>query len=201
METVYKFKSPEEAAQIMKTAAETGQKLCISGRATQAKPPPGMIQLNTGMLAYLREEHPGDMLLRCGAGLPLQALKKRIGALAEKWPDYPGTVGGCFCGSIDRDAHRYLAARVLSIKIVITSGQIITLGSLAVKDVAGFKIAPLFAGSQGKLALVSELVVNISPVFRDFTPRAKIVLDSQSASLRKLYEDFIKVFDPDELLS
>ncbi len=199
----YKKIAPEsidDFARIFGEAREAGLKLSIRGLCTQGTVPDGVLEVSTLNLRDFDPGYEGNMVVSVGAGLKYSELKSFIGKAAESWSDYGGTVGGLFCGSRKYQAFQQLYSRVLSIKIIRTNGDIITLGSKAVKDVAGFRIIPLFAGSRGRLGLVAELAINTAPMYREFHDFTPISHQSKKSAGNKIIAGLYKLFDPQGIL-
>src|SRR2546426_4128393 len=85
-------------------------------------------------------------------------------------PDSAGepaaTVGGVVAtGDSGPLRHRYGAARdlLLGITVALSDGTLARAGGRVIKNVAGYDLAKLFAGSFGTLGLILEVVVRLHP--------------------------------------
>ncbi len=77
-----------------------------------------------------------------------------------------GTVGGRFCSvsakpAIDRDDT--WGQNLLGLKVVLPTGDILELGGKCIKDVAGYNLKFIFAGSRGSAGVVIDLVFRCYP--------------------------------------
>jgi len=129
-------------------------------------------------LDQLLELRRGDFTVTVQAGLPLAALQ---GALAEaqQWlaVDWPwgsgpdgsasGSVGGLVARGLAGGARqRYLGVRdqLIGIGLMRADGTAARAGGQVVKNVAGYDLMRLLAGSWGSLALISELTLRTLPI-------------------------------------
>ena len=53
---------------------------------------------------------------------------------------------------------------VLSLEVVLASGEVIRFGSRNVKDVTGYRLSGLFCGSEGTLGIVTEITLRVVPL-------------------------------------
>jgi glycolate oxidase len=53
---------------------------------------------------------------------------------------------------------------VLSLEVVLASGEVIRFGSRNVKDVTGYRLSSLFCGSEGTLGIVTEITLRVVPL-------------------------------------
>ncbi|WP_320045387.1 FAD-linked oxidase C-terminal domain-containing protein [uncultured Desulfobacter sp.] len=53
---------------------------------------------------------------------------------------------------------------VLSMEVVLASGEVIRFGSRNVKDVTGYRLSSLFCGSEGTLGIVTEITLRVVPL-------------------------------------
>ena len=85
-------------------------------------------------------------------------------------PPNPGgsaTVGGVVaCGDSGPLRHRYGAARdlLLGMRVALADGTLARSGGRVIKNVAGYDLAKLFAGSFGTLGMIVEVVVRLHPL-------------------------------------
>ena len=53
---------------------------------------------------------------------------------------------------------------VLSMEVVLATGEVIRFGSRNVKDVAGYRLQALFCGSEGTLGIITEITLKVVPL-------------------------------------
>lgn len=111
---------------------------------------------------------PAEMTVRVLAGTPVVDLD---GVLAERGqrcalPDRGGTVGGAVAVGRDHLGRRgrgTVAASVLQVRYVSAEGRVVTGGGPTVKNVTGFDLPRLMAGSLGTLGLLAEVILRTNP--------------------------------------
>ena len=200
MSTLITYSDPAEFARFFIEASEGKSLLCIRGFGTQGGKTGNRIIVSTKKLDSIQDESGGDLTLNVGSGVPCSRVKEILSPVSDSWPDYNGTVGGCICGDKNNPAYNYLISRVMSITIVRTNGSVIKLGSESVKDVAGYRIAPLFFGSQGKLGLITSIILNKAPIFRDYSPVNTNKNFSGSNKPAAEIDSIMQLFDPAGIL-
>jgi glycolate oxidase FAD binding subunit len=116
------------------------------------------------------EHAAGDLVARVQAGVTLGQLGSVLGLAGQQLAlDAPleATVGGVVAtGTAGPRRFRYGAPRDLLIGItaVRADGVVAHAGGKVVKNVAGYDIGKLLAGSQGTLALITEATFRLHPV-------------------------------------
>ncbi len=148
-------------------AAGSGSKLDWGGLAKGAE-----LLISTQRLNRLIDHAAGDLTVTVEAGMPLLDLQAKL-ATAHQWvaldPSFGdrATLGGIVA---TRDAgsrrHRYGGVRdlCLGISFVRYDGQIVKAGGRVVKNVAGYDLMKLLAGSFGSLGIISELTLRLYPL-------------------------------------
>ncbi|MDQ3681407.1 MAG: FAD-binding oxidoreductase [Actinomycetota bacterium] len=169
--------SPEEAAEVMRTAGEEEKGVRVRGGGTksswgQSTQAPE-IDLSSERLDQVVEHNEGDMTAVLQAGVPLaraqEALADANQMVALDPPlgeDGRATIGGVVAtGDSGPLRHRYGAARdlILGITVVLSDGTIAKAGGKVIKNVAGYDLAKLFTGSFGTLGLIVEVVMRLHP--------------------------------------
>ena len=171
--------SPEEAADVLRTAAEEELRVRMRGAGTKRSwggPPPQApdVELSTERLDELVEHNEGDLTAVLQAGVPL-ARAQEVFAEANQmialdpWlgEDGTATIGGVIAtGDSGPLRHRYAAARdlILGITVVLGDGTVARAGGKVIKNVAGYDLPKLFTGSFGTLGLIVEVVMRLHPL-------------------------------------
>lgn len=168
---------PGAAAAVLARAAAAGERVRPSGGGTKrAWGAPGRgaeIELSTGALEEIVAYDPGDLTAVLRAGLPLaraqQAFAEHAQALALDPPDPGGaaTIGGVVATADSGPwRHRHGSARdlVLGATVALADGTLAKTGSRVIKNVAGYDLAKLYAGSFGTLGTIVEVVVRLHPL-------------------------------------
>ena len=182
----------EELCSVLAAAAEGGTPVRFRGGGTKigwrAPAPPEALELSTAGLSGILEHNAGDLTAVLEAGVPLaeaqSTFAKEGQMLALDPPDGGATVGGVVAsGDTGPLRGRYGGPRdlVVGMRVALSDGTLAKSGGKVIKNVAGYDIAKLFAGSFGELGAIVELSVRLHPV----APSASTVIGSAS--------------DPDEL--
>jgi glycolate oxidase FAD binding subunit len=147
--------------------------------------------LETGGLDRILEHNVGDFTAVLEAGVPFAEAQATFAAQGQRlaWdPPDPGgaTIGGIMAtGDSGPLRHRYGGVRdlVVGASVVLSDGTIAKSGGKVIKNVAGYDLAKLFAGSYGTLGLIATVSVRLHP------------LPEKTATIRVASDD------PDELLA
>ena len=105
-----------------------------------------------------------DLSIEAEAGVPAMALSghvRKAGFRLDGWPeDYPGTVGGLICGRKGGTV-RHL---IMGMDIIDGRGKHLRFGGRVRKNVSGFDVPGLMAGSRGRLAWMERVYLRLSPL-------------------------------------
>jgi len=166
----------EEVAAALRRAADArqpiqirgaGTKLCWGGPIREAAAVLDMRGLNR----VLAHEH-GDMTATVEAGATLRDVNRTL-ALHGQWlpldPPFAdtATIGGILATNDSGPLrHRYGTPRdlVIGIRIATTEGVLSKAGGQVVKNVAGYDLGKLMAGSFGSLAAIVSATFKLSPI-------------------------------------
>jgi glycolate oxidase FAD binding subunit len=168
----------ERFAQALAGAAEAGRGVRVLGAGTKrgwgrplAQPP---LELSTTALVELREHNEGDLTAVLEAGVPLAAAQARFAAAGQMLALDPplgesdgATVGGVVAtGDSGPLRHRYGGARdlVVGMTIALSDGTLARSGGKVIKNVAGYDLAKLLAGSYGTLGAILLLSIRLHPL-------------------------------------
>ncbi len=175
--------SPGEAAAVMGRCGADGLRLRIRGGGTKlgwgrplADPD---VELSTARLDRIVEHNAGDLTAVLQAGVSLaraQAAFAEAGQMLALDPPLGGrgdggagdgaTVGGVVATADSGPLrHRYGGVRdvVVGITVALSDGTLARAGGKVIKNVAGYDLAKLFAGSFGTLGLIVEVAVRLHP--------------------------------------
>ncbi|MFM7453379.1 MAG: FAD-binding oxidoreductase [Cyanobium sp.] len=149
------------------------------GAAVQAGPGQSEpLVLSTARLNRILSFSPEDFTVTVQAGTPLVALQQELAhhrqwlALDWPWGSGPdgrasGSVGGLVARGLAGGARqRYLGVRdqLIGIGLMRADGTAARAGGQVVKNVAGYDLMRLLAGSWGSLALIRELTLRTLPI-------------------------------------
>ena len=164
----------DQAAGVMSAAAGLGMTVVPrgSGRMISWGPPPARCDVITDMTRMDRilEHAAGDLVVRAEAGVTLGQLGKVLGEKGQRLAlDAPpgATVGGVVAmGAAGPLRLRYGTPRdlLIGITVVRPDGRVAHSGGKVVKNVAGYDIGKLFAGSRGTLGLITDATFRLHPL-------------------------------------
>jgi glycolate oxidase FAD binding subunit len=167
--------STAEAAAVLHAAATL--RLTVVARGTGSHldwaPAPAScdVIIDTGHLDKILEHTAGDLVVSMQAGVCLDDLAKALAAAGQRLaldpPDGGGTVGGVIAtGAAGPLRYRYGSPRdlLIGITVIRADGTVAKAGGKVVKNVAGYDIGKLFAGSYGTLGLITEATFRLHPL-------------------------------------
>ena len=126
--------------------------------------------LTAAGLNRILEHDPGDLTCTVEAGVRLSELRAALAASGQRLSlDPPGdpTIGALLAQNLSGPLrHRFGAPRdlVLGATLVLADGTIASAGGKVVKNVAGYDLARLVCGSEGRLALIGRASFRLHPV-------------------------------------
>jgi glycolate oxidase FAD binding subunit len=121
-----------------------------------------------GIVSY----EPAELVITARCGTPLAELEAALLACGQHLPFEPphfgptATIGGCVAAGLS--GPRRLAAGplrdfVLGVKLLDGRGEVLRFGGQVIKNVAGFDVARLLAGSLGTLGILLEISLKVLP--------------------------------------
>jgi glycolate oxidase FAD binding subunit len=143
-----------------------GTKLTWGGAPERAD-----VMLSTARMDAVLDHAAGDLVVVAQAGCRIEALQATLAQsgqmLALDPPQAGATIGGIVAtGASGPRRLRYGTPRdlVIGIKLVLSDGTIAHAGGRVVKNVAGYDLGRLFAGSFGTLGLIAEVTFRLHPI-------------------------------------
>jgi glycolate oxidase FAD binding subunit len=172
-----------EAAATMRAAASLGMTAVPRGAGTRlawgAPPTSCDLVIDTLRLNRVLEHAAGDLVVRVQAGVGLDQLAAVLAEAGQRLaldpppsqdPTTDGTAAGTIGGVLATGAAgplrlRYGTPRDLAIGITVVraDGTVASSGGKVVKNVAGYDLGKLFAGSYGTLGLIAEAAFRLHP--------------------------------------
>jgi glycolate oxidase FAD binding subunit len=128
--------------------------------------------LETGALDRILEHNVGDFTAVLEAGVPFAEAQATFAKEGQRLAWDPPDLGGATIGGIVATAdsgplrHRYGGVRdlVVGATVVLSDGTVAKSGGKVIKNVAGYDVAKLFAGSFGTLGLIAMVSVRLHPL-------------------------------------
>jgi len=172
-------------AETLRTASARKSSLRIHGGGTKSfygNPTAGEA-LSTSAYSGIIEYEPTELVITARAGTPLTeieaALKEKGQMLAFEPPHFAAgaTLGGCIAAGLSGPRRPYAGAvrdLILGVRVLDGTGADLRFGGQVMKNVAGFDVSRLMAGSMGTLGVILEVSLKTLPL-----PAAELTLCQQ----------------------
>ncbi|WP_374651571.1 FAD-binding protein [Dongia sp.] len=190
--------SDQELADIVRTSAAEEVPLALIGHGSKAGwgRPVGGRAVSLRKFSGIVDYAPAELVLTVGAGTPLsqieQVLKAERQHLAFEPPDLgpvfgatvgQATIGGTIACNLSGPRRPFAGAArdfFLGFKGVNGSGEIVKAGAKVVKNVTGYDLPKLVAGSFGTLVAMTEVTLKVVPA-----PEAVVALALENIDISK----------------
>jgi glycolate oxidase FAD binding subunit len=125
-------------------------------------------RVHSGIVAY----EPSELVITARCGTPLaeveSTMRERGQVLAFEPPHFgDATVGGAVAAGLSGPARQSVGALrdfVLGVKVMDGRAQVLTFGGQVMKNVAGYDVSRLMAGSLGTLGIILEVSLKALPL-------------------------------------
>ena len=196
----------QQVSQIVKLAAEARIPIVPrgmgSGLAAASVPTPsGCIVLSLTRMNHILEIDPENATVKAEAGVITADLQAAVEKHGLFYPPDPSsirhsTIGGnvaCNAGGPRCLKYGVTGDYVLGLTVVLADGRILKTGGKPIKDVTGYDLNGLFTGSEGTLAIVTEVLLRLITLPRHFkTALAEFnSLDDASRTVNAILADGI----------
>jgi glycolate oxidase FAD binding subunit len=166
--------TPEALAAALAEATRDGRRVLPRGLGSRVGPgargTPADLVLSTRGLDGLVAHDAADLTVTVQAGMPLAALDDHLAAHAQWLPHQPwrrrGSVGGLLASGADGAlALRHGRTRddLVGVRVALADGTLARGRGRVVKNVAGFDLPRLLAGSLGTLGVIVEASFKLCP--------------------------------------
>jgi glycolate oxidase FAD binding subunit len=178
----YLATSEEQVAEIVRDAAAARRLLEIVGGGSKralGRPVQAEHCLDLSGLSGITLYEPEELVLQAKAGTPLADIESALAAhgqtLAFEPPDLSGllgsapsgqTIGGITATNLSgprRTTSGAMRDHLLGVRAVNGSGELFKAGGRVVKNVTGYDLCKLLAGSFGTLAVLTEVTIKVLP--------------------------------------
>ena len=166
--------STGDVSAVLVLASEHGVPVTAYGAGTSLEghviPVHGGISLDLSRLDRIVEISPENLTATVQAGVTRQALARAAGEHGLFFPVDPGadaSLGGMAAtNAAGTTTVRYgkMRANTLALEAVLADGRVVSTGSRAAKTSAGYDLTGLLIGSEGTLAVITELTVRLRPI-------------------------------------
>jgi glycolate oxidase FAD binding subunit len=166
-------------SQQVAAAAGSGARLCIRGGGTKdfyGNEPCGEV-FDTRDWRGIESHEPSELVITARAGTPLVEVEAQLASkrqmLAFEPPHFGegATLGGCIAAGLagPRRAsagYAWGAVRdaVLGARLIDGRGRLLKFGGTVIKNVAGYDVARLLAGSLGTLGVIVDVSIKVLPL-------------------------------------
>ena len=164
----------EQVVEVVRLAAELGVPITTRGAGTGLAggciAPEGGVLLSTERMDRIVEIDTANQVAVVQPGVRLQQLDDALAPLHLVYPVYPGENSASIGGNVATNAGGMRAVKygvtrhhVLGLQAVLPSGEVIRTGGKFVKATTGYDLTQLLVGSEGTLAVVTEVTIKLSP--------------------------------------
>jgi len=177
---------PETEAELARIVSDARGPLAIRGGGTRCAALGTGEVLSTGGLGGIKLYEPGALTLVVRAGTPLAEVQIALEAEAQSLPfepmDHRGllgtqgtpTIGGMVAANVSGPRRIAVGACrdfLLGVRFVDGTGRVLKNGGRVMKNVTGYDLTRLMAGSHGTLGVITEVSLKVLPA-----PRASLTL-------------------------
>ena len=159
-----------EVAEVVQLARAAGAPVTARGSGTGLSgacvPRAGGIVIAFRRMDRVLEIDKENLVAVVQPGVTLERLEAETAARGLVYPVFPGEVGGSLGGNVATNAGGMRAVRygvtrhqVLGLEAVIGTGELIRTGGRFVKSTSGYDLTQLIVGSEGTLAVVTEVTL------------------------------------------
>lgn len=164
----------QQVSDIAKVATRYGVPITPRGSGTGlsggATPVPGGIVVSFSQMNKLLRLDVNDHVAVVQPGITLRELGEVLAPSGLRYPIFPGELSGSLGGNVNTNAGGMRAVRhgvtrhhVLGLELVLIDGTVLRTGGPVVKSSSGYDLTQLVVGSEGTLALVTEITLKLSP--------------------------------------
>ena len=181
----------------VQTAQSAGAQLCIQGGGTKAfygEAPAGEL-LDTRVLEGISSYEPTELVVTARCGTSLAELEATLAEQGQCLPFEPphfgpgATVGGMVAAGLSGPSRAAVGAvrdYVLGATLLNGRGEVLSFGGQVMKNVAGYDVSRLLAGSMGTLGVILEVSLKVLPV-APATATLRFSMD-EAGAIRRLNE-------------
>lgn len=187
-----------ELCQQVMTARAAERPVCIQGGGTKSfygEPGdrgvlPDMAMLNLAGYHGVINYQPSELVITARAGTLLSDIEKTLDEqnqmLAFEPPRFgpTSTIGGCIASGLSgprRMAAGSVRDFVLGTKLLASSGSVLSFGGEVMKNVAGYDVSRLLAGSMGIFGALIEVSIKVAP--KPFQEKTLVIETDEAGAL------------------
>ncbi|OEZ28547.1 glycolate oxidase subunit GlcE [Variovorax boronicumulans] len=165
----------QQVVERVRAAAADATSLRLRGGGTKdfyGQPPRGEL-LDLRALAGITSYEPSELVVTVRAGTPLAELEAALAEQGQCLPFEPpcfdagGTVGGMVAAGLSGPSRASVGAvrdYVLGATLINGRAEVLSFGGQVMKNVAGYDVSRVLAGSLGTLGVIAEVSLKVLPV-------------------------------------
>src|SRR4051794_5307839 len=164
----------DEVVAVVRAARAAGVSVTARGAGTglsgAATPDDGAVLVSFARMDRILEIDPVDAVAVVQPGVSLADLDAAAGEHGLTYPVHPGEQSASLGGTVATNAGGMRAVRygvtrthILGLEAVLADGSVARSGGRLVKVSSGYDLTQLIVGSEGTLALVTEVIVRLHP--------------------------------------
>ncbi|QWF82359.1 FAD-binding oxidoreductase [Amycolatopsis sp. CA-230715] len=141
-----------------------------SGLSGAARPSENGLLISFERMNAVLEIDAGNHVAVVQPGVTLAELDEKTAAAGLSYPVYPGELSASVGGNVGTNAGGMRAVKygvtrnnVLGLEAVLPTGEILRTGGKNAKSSTGYDLTQLIIGSEGTLALATEIIVKLRP--------------------------------------
>ena len=165
--------SAEQVAAVLRVCSEHGVAVTArgsgSGLSGAATPVAGGVVVSFERMHQIVEIDAEGHLAVVQPGVQLDQLDAALAPLGLAYPVYPGEYSATIGGNVSTNAGGMRAVRygvtrqhVLGLQLALPTGELLRTGARTVKASSGYDLTQLVIGSEGTLALVTEVTLKLA---------------------------------------
>lgn len=170
--------TPADENQLADAIATAKGTLCVQGGGTHGLNPNGVTTISTSGLADVTLYEPGALTIVAQAGTPVGVINEMLATQGQRLAFEPmdhrallgtkgtPTIGGVVAANVSGPRRIQLGACrdfLLGVRFVDGRGRIIKNGGRVMKNVTGYDLSKLLAGSHGTLGVLTEVALKVLP--------------------------------------
>lgn len=165
----------DRCCEAIRAASAQSRPLRITGHGSKdfyGEPPRGEV-LSTLALQGITAYEPSELYLSALAGTPIAEVEAALAPHRQRLAFEPprfggqGTVGGMVAAGLSGPSRAALGSvrdHVLGALVINGQGESLSFGGTVMKNVAGFDVSRVLAGSMGQLGLIAEVTLKVLPL-------------------------------------